>query len=69
MYKVPKAIANHPGVKECDDAEAGGAEGYKHDVILHEGWSFKNGRMHGGRCGFFRNVKEFRYAEPVQVPV
>lgn len=66
MYKVPKIIAAHPGVLECDDAEAGGAEGYKHDVILREGWAFKNGRMAGGRCGFFANVKDFQHAEPVQ---
>lgn len=67
-YKVPKGIISHPGVAECDDAVGGGCgEGeYKHDVLLKEGWCFKNGRMAGGRCGFFLTVADFKYAEPIR---
>ena len=65
-YKAPKSIINHPSVSECLDAEAEGAEGYKHDVYLKEGWVFRSGRNAGGRSLFCNTVAEFRACEPSQ---
>lgn len=64
-YKAPKKIATHPGVEECDSGGAGGSD-YRHDVLLREGWVFENGRMAGCRCGFFHNVRDFEWANPVR---
>lgn len=66
-YKAPKAIANHPGVAECLDAEAEGAEGYRHDVYLKDGWAFRSGRNAGGQGLFCRTVAEFIEADPARV--
>ena len=67
-YRAPKGITGHPGVKECLDAEAEGAEGYRHDVNLKAGWAFGCGRNAGGRSLFCRTVADFLAAEPHQVP-
>ncbi len=70
MYRAPKTILNHPGVLECDSAEAGGAdpEDYTHDVLLQQGWEFTFGRMTGCRTGMFKTVADFRQAAPRQKP-
>lgn len=65
-YRAPRSITEHPGVLECDDAVAGGAEPYRHDVLLREGWAFQRGRMAGGRCGFFEKVADFKHANPMR---
>lgn len=63
-YKPPKAIIGHPGVQECSDADANGAEDYRHDVFLKPGWLFREGRMAGCRGGLFRSVDQFLRARP-----
>lgn len=63
-YTAPKAIIGHPGVKECLSAVDGGADDYRHDVLLKEGWVFTRGRMASCRVGFFKNVADFLDAEP-----
>ena len=65
-YKAPKAIINHPGVAECLDAKAEGADGYRHDVFLKDGWAFKFGRNAGGKGLFCNTVAEFLDCEPCQ---
>lgn len=64
-YKRPKGIASHPGVEECASGEAGGSD-YKHDVWLKEGWVYTEGRMKGGRQGFFHTVADFVHAAPTK---
>lgn len=64
-YAAPKAIINHPAVEECTSGIAGGSD-YKHDVVLREEWMFSGGRMAGERGGFFNNVEDFRFANPVR---
>jgi hypothetical protein len=66
-YKAPKAIINHPGVAECLDAKAEGADEYRHDVFLKDGWAFKFGRNAGGQGLFCNTVAEFIDCEPYQV--
>jgi len=66
-YKAPKAIADHPGVAECLDAQAEGAEGYRHDIFLKTGWAFRSGRNAGGRGLFARTVADFLEAQPHQL--
>jgi hypothetical protein len=63
-YKAPKSIINHLGVSECLDAEAEGAEGYRHDIFLKEGWAFGIGRNAGGRNLFCNTVAEFLACKP-----
>lgn len=60
---IAAAIKNHPGVQEVEislDSD------YKYEVFLKEGWCWKYGRNAGGRTGFFHNVGEFRYANPIR---
>ncbi len=66
-YKVPKTIASHPGVEECNYGPYEGIEDYKHAVWLKEGWVFERGRMEGCRTGNFNSVRDFLLANPVCV--
>jgi hypothetical protein len=62
-YKAPKAILNHPGVKSVEDFSPYG-DGYKHDVLLKDGWRFTGGRMAGCRDARINTVADFKYANP-----
>lgn len=64
-FNPAKRIVEHPGVEECASGDAGGSD-YKYDVLLKEGWVFKRGRMEGCQTGFFNNVTDFLYAQPMQ---
>jgi len=65
---ISKTIAKHPGVLELDWGESSGVD-YKYEVFLREGWIYQNGRMQGSRCGHFDTIDEFKFANPVAVPV
>lgn len=62
--RLSKKVTGHPSVEECDFGPDSGSD-YKYDVLLKEGWEFKNGRMAGCRTGFFQSAEDFFYAEPV----
>lgn len=66
MYKAPKAILNHPGVKACEDGYAQGCS-HKHSVLLLPGWDFTGRDLAGGGCGFFDSYREFMEYKPCKV--
>lgn len=57
--KMPKAIANHPGVKQVTDGESEGAPESKYWVYLKPGWYFTADTKAGGTCGGFESVERF----------
>tara|TARA_R110000787_G_scaffold142104_1_gene255624 strand:+ start:276 stop:539 length:264 start_codon:yes stop_codon:yes gene_type:complete len=65
-YAAPKTIKNHPAVLECNDADASGFTGYKHEVWLKKRWEFESGRNKGCRGSNFNTVAEFKLANPVK---
>lgn len=67
--RIPKEIANHPGVLECGDAEAEGFDGYRYSILLKEGWAWENGRNAGSRSLNVHSVADFRSAHPKRTAV
>ena len=63
---IPKYLANHEAIEEVNYWLEISEGDYKWNVVLKDGWVWKNGRNAGGQFFSFNNKSEFDWACPIK---
>lgn len=65
VFKIPKYLQGHPLIESVECAKDGGADDYKYEIVLKNGYKFSNWRSE--TMGFFHSVSDFKLAESLGI--